>query len=333
MIEMSNDDKIRLNEVLRILDISASSWYYKPREQSADRRRGNHRPMPDEVIWAVVIMAYYNPWYGYKRIAVMCRRAAYAGLNRVDVAPLADIVGGPPVSDRQAYRVMRDYDLLQKKRTNKAAVYQASKLYELLPMGPNELWQMDVTYINIPGYGWYYAITVIDYYSRYLLGCRLTASYAAAEAIEALKEARAEAESIHGPLEKEPFLVTDNGSSFIAKRFTKFIEDDYCHVRIQYRTPTQLGLLERFHKTLKEEEVYWRLYDNPNHARGCLAEFRVRYNNLRPHWALIPEEGGDPMVPAEVYVQGKRTQLPKWQPWARKVKKKLEGLLQAEEAA
>jgi len=27
-------------------------------------------------------------------------------------------------------------------------------------------------------------------------------------------------------------------------------------VRIQYRTPTQLGLLERFHRTLKEEEVY-----------------------------------------------------------------------------
>jgi hypothetical protein len=27
-------------------------------------------------------------------------------------------------------------------------------------------------------------------------------------------------------------------------------------VPIQYRTPTQLGLPERFHRTLKEEEVY-----------------------------------------------------------------------------
>ena len=45
-----------------------------------------------------------------------------------------------------------------------------------------------------------------------------------------------------------------------------------------FRPPTQLGLLERFHKTLKQEEVYWRPYDNPGHARECLQEFRQRYN-------------------------------------------------------
>ena len=64
---------------------------------------------------------------------------------------------------------------------------------------------------------------------------------------------------MHGPLAKPPFLVTDNGSSFIARRFAAFIKGQYRHVRIQYRTPTQLGLLERFHRTLKKEEVYWRL--------------------------------------------------------------------------
>jgi len=125
-------------------------------------------------------------------------------------------------------------------------------------------------------------VTAIDYYSRYLLSLRLTPSYCALEAIEALKEARAEAERIHGPLTKTPFLVTDNGPSFLARRFAAFIKESYAYVRIQYRTPTQIGLLERFHATLKEEEVYWRLYDNPAHARECLAEFRERYNTRRP---------------------------------------------------
>jgi hypothetical protein len=37
------------------------------------------------------------------------------------------------------------------------------------------------------------------------------------------------------------------------------------------------------------------------HARGCLGDFRVRYNRFRPHWALRPEEGGDPLVPEEAY--------------------------------
>jgi putative transposase len=103
----------------------------------------------------------------------------------------------------------------------------------------------------------------------------------------------------------------------------------YSHVRIRYRTPQQLGLLERFHQTLKTEEVYWRLYDHPQHARACLAEFRERYNRLRPHWALRPQGGGDPLVPAEVYAAGHAVQTPKWQVWAQATKAKLDALLGA----
>ncbi len=31
--------------------------------------------------------------------------------------------------------------------------------------------------------------------------------------------------------------------------------------------------------------------------------FRTRYNEERPHWALVPAGGGDPLVPAEVYAK------------------------------
>ena len=41
-------------------------------------------------------MATANPWYGYKRIAVMCRYA------------------GQAVTDRQSYRVVKRQDLLHK---------------------------------------------------------------------------------------------------------------------------------------------------------------------------------------------------------------------------
>jgi transposase InsO family protein len=201
-------------------------------------------------------------------------------------------------------------------------------LFELLPQKPNDLWQMDVTYIHLPGYGWWYAVTVIDYYSRYLLACHLTSSYSAVEAAHALRLARQEAERIHGPLVKPPFLVTDNGSSFIARRFAAFVRDQFSHVRIRYRTPQQLGLLERFHATLKAEEVYWRLYDSPQHARECLAEFRERYNQRRPHWSLTPDEGGDPLTPADVYEGGRVIQIPRWQTWARAAQAKLEELME-----
>ena len=96
----------------------------------------------------------------------------------------------------------------------------------------------------------------------------------------------------------------------------------------RYRTPQQLGLLERFHQTLKREEVYWQLYDNPQDAREKLTAFRKRYNDVRPHWALEPAEGGDVLTPEDVYVRGRTITLPKWQGWAKAARKKLDESMQ-----
>jgi len=87
--------------------------------------------------------------------------------------------------------------------------------------------------------------------------------------------------------------------------FVEFAEGYYrrpAGPRSRDRTPTQLGLLERFHRTLKTEDVYWQVYQYPQQARQSLAQFRQRYNSRRPHWALIPDSGGDPLVPEEVSV-------------------------------
>jgi putative transposase len=314
--ELSESPTSRLTGVLSHLGVASSSWYRASIPAEERRRPGPPpREVSPEVTRWVIEMAEANPWYGYKRIAVMCRRA------------------GQRVKSRDAYRVMQKFGLLQQRRPREAELYQAAKLYELLPHGPNELWQMDVTYVHIPGYGWWYVVTVIDYYSRYLLAARLTWSYCASEVIAALKEARAEAERLCGPLTKRPFLVTDNGSSFLAKRFHAHVRDLYCHVRIRYRTPTQLGLLERFHRTFKEEEIYWRLYDSPAHARECINEFRRRYNGRRPHWALIPEDGGDPVTPEDVYVHGLAITIPKWQGWAKDAKERLDELMETAPAS
>ena len=70
--------------------------------------------------------------------------------------------------------------------------------------------------------------------------------------------------------------------------------------------------------------MYWKLYASPAEARHSLAAFRQRYNEVRPHWALVPPEGGDPLTPADVYVRGQAVGLPKWQGWARAAREKLQ---------
>ena len=81
----------------------------------------------------IATMATDNPWYGYRRIAVMCRRA------------------GQAVNDSEVYRVMKWEGLLQRRLPRRAELHQAAKLFELLPKRPNELWQTDVTDVHIPG--------------------------------------------------------------------------------------------------------------------------------------------------------------------------------------
>ena len=260
---------VRLNRVLKALGVARSVWY--ARKKREPRKPGRKpKPVPEALAEAIRALAREYPWWGYKRIAVIARRA------------------GLGVSNKQVYKVMKAAGLLQKRRVRKAELYQAARLFELLPSAPNELWQADVTYLHIPGHGWWYAVTVIDYYSRYLLACHFTPRSRAGDVNAALDVARAEAERLHGPLTKTPFLVTDNGPSFLARAFRRHIDGDYAHVRIAYRTPTQLGLLERFHQTLKTEEVYWKLYASPGEARASLAVFHQRYNEVRPHWALVP---------------------------------------------
>ena len=299
----------RLTSVLDALSVPRSSWYREPICAEQRKRPGPPpNPIPPEIVCGVTTVAESNPWYGYKRVAIVCRRL------------------GLGVPNRPAYRVMKKADLLQKRGNTTAALHQTRKLFDLLPTAPNQLWQMDVTYVHIPTAGWWYVITVIDYYSRYLLAAHLTPTYAAHAAETALDQAIAEAERLRGPLESRPFLVTDNGSTFTAHRFARFLQPHFEHVRIQYRTPTQLGLLERFHGTFKKEEVHWRLWDGPAHGRECIAEFRARYNDRRPHWALVPDDGGDPVTPTDVYVHGVVTQLPRWQSWAKAAKERLEEL-------
>lgn len=253
---------------------------------------------------AIVTLALAYPWWGYKKIAILARREGWQ------------------VSDRKVYKILAKLDLLKKLHRPKGELYQAARLFELLPTGPNQLFQTDVTYIHIPGHGWWYAVTVIDYYSRYLLACHLTPSYSALDCTTALNLALDEAERITGRRPGNVTVVTDNGSSFLARRFRQFLKDyGFDHARIQYRTPSQLGLLERLHKILKHEEVYWQVYESPDHARQSLQQFRQRYNHIRPHWALQPENGGDPVTPYEVYTGKVICKIPKWQGWAKEAKK------------
>lgn len=135
----------RLKQLLGWLGIARSSWYVRPAPAPA---RPGRRPkiIDPQLVAGIEALAHRYPWWGYKRIAIIARREGLA------------------VTNKQVYRIFKAAKLLQKPRVREAALYQAARLFELLPARANDLWQADVTYLHIPGHGWWYAVTVIDYY-------------------------------------------------------------------------------------------------------------------------------------------------------------------------
>jgi putative transposase len=277
----------RLRELLRWAGLSAAS-FYRHGAVWPDRRRSG--PPPGAIA----------EWIR-TRIVETARKYAVLGYKKIHAVLLRE---GLVVSRKIVFRVMREEGLLKPRRMRQAARQAArARLRELQPKRPNQLWQMDVTHIFVPRYGFWFQIDVMDYFSRYLLAQRFTWSYSAAEGVHAIRQAVAEAERIHGSLKEPVFLLTDNGSTFIARRFSRGLEellteegaDLLRHIRIGYRMPEHLGLLERFHGTLKAEAVWPNWFLDPLDARRTLTAYGEFYNYDRPHWALGLK------TPAEIY--------------------------------
>jgi transposase InsO family protein len=164
---------------------------------------------------------------------------------------------------------------------------------------------MDVTYVYVEGYGFQFQIDVQDYFSKYVLAQRLCASYSAKEGIVTLKAAVQEAERLLGPMKNLVHLVTDNGTTFVAKFFVEKLKREtlscveermFEHIRIGYRRPEHIGSIERYHGSVKKECVYVHWFTDPLEAAQTLEAYRRYYNFERPHWGLKLK------TPAEIYL-------------------------------
>ena len=71
------------------------------------------------------------------------------------------------VSESTVYRLLKAHDLI----TSPAyVVIKAADAFHTKTTRPNEMWQTDFTYFKIIGWGWMYLSTVLDDFSRYIMG-------------------------------------------------------------------------------------------------------------------------------------------------------------------
>jgi putative transposase len=81
-----------------------------------------------------------------------------------------------------------------------------------------------------------------------------------------------------------PDFAGRNGTQFTSSRFMETLAQlGITHRRAAYHHPEGNSYIERFHRRLKEEEVWTSEYLSLTEARGNVSRYLEEYNHDRPH--------------------------------------------------
>lgn len=148
-------------------------------------------------------------------------------------------------------------------------------------------WHVDIAYINILGLI-FFLITVMDGKSRYVAAHGLRAHMSEYDVEVVIQQGRERFP------DARPRIISDNGPQFLSKDFKEYMRlSGFSHVRTRPYYPQSNGKLERYHRTIKAEEIRRNAYISIEDARKRIAGYVERYNTQRLNSAisyLTPED-------------------------------------------
>ena len=273
MVNPSNEDLSVLQQCI-LLGLARSSFYYKPVGESEYNL---------EIMRTIDEIYLECPFYGVKRMAAELRRREYpVNVKRV----------------RRLMRLMGVEALYPHPRTTVAA--PENKKYPYLLRGlaidhPNQVWEMDITYIPMR-HGFMYLAAIIDVYSRRIVGWGLSNTMEAEWCAEIAEEAFLR----HG---RPEIFNTDQGRQFTSEVFIRtLVGEDTANPKIRVSMDgrgraTDDIYIERFWRSIKYENIYLNAYEDGLELWHGIDGYIRFYNTKRPHQSLDYE------TPEKVYKQ------------------------------
>jgi putative transposase len=153
---------------------------------------------------------------------------------------------------------------------------------DFCPVEPNRLWCADITYVRT-WEGWLYLASVMDCYSRRIVGWALADHLRAELVVDALEMAVA----CRRP---GPGLIhhTDQGSQYTSLVFTRRCRQVGIDVSMGSRGDCfDNAALESFHATIKKDLIHRRAWPTKTEARTAVFEYiETFYNRRRRHSRL-----------------------------------------------
>lgn len=231
--------------------------YYKPNPQKND-----------DILIVNELREIYEeaPSYGYRRMTVALRERGFL-VNHKKVYTLLKIAGIQAIYPRKKTTIRN----------------QEHKIFPYLLRGliinrPNQVWQVDITYIKIRG-GFVYLICLVDVFSRKIMGWKLSISLDTAVCLEAFNSA------LHNGI---PEIVnSDQGCQFTSNLWVESVQKHKIQISMDGKGRWADNVyIERFWRTIKYEMVFLHSFDTVTQARDAIARYIVFYNTRRYHSKL-----------------------------------------------
>jgi len=203
------------------------------------------------------------------------------------------------ISESTVYRVLKRKGLI---KPAEIIGFKAAKEYHRKTRRPNELWATDCCHLRVAEWGWYYLVTVMDDYSRIILGWDLKTDMAGGSLEDVVQMAVDATGMTSVPVENRTVLLSDNGAGYISSQFNEYLRlVSIRHITASPFHPQTNGKIERYHRSLKGE-INLQPYDMPSQLKESIGAFVEYYNHRRCH------EGLGNVTPWDVYT-GKHLEI------------------------
>jgi len=235
------------------LGISRSNLYYKSRQDPKDQRL---KIMIEEALRK-------HPAYGHKRMAI------HLSANK-----------------KRVLRVMQKYDIKPYRRRGKKWLSKGTRAIEypnlilnMVPLYPNHIWASDFTYLWFDG-AWIYLATIIDVYTRKIVGMALSRSHDRWLVSSAMLDAL-------GHYRRPDIAHSDHGSEYCSRDYQKIMADTGIMPSMASKgCPWENGYQESFYSQFKIELGDPSRFSSLGELTAMIYSQIYYYNNSRIHTAL-----------------------------------------------
>jgi putative transposase len=269
-------------QALMALGIPKSS-YYRWRQGQPDygnRRRPWNRITPEEEDKILAVAREYTELSSRQLSAWITDNKGFA------------------VSESTVYRILRREGLVKRQEPQLTAANE----YHTKTKRPHQMWATDASYFRVVSWGYYYLVTVMDDYSRFILAWKLQQDMSANSLIEVVQEAVDATGMTDVPVEDRTRLLSDNGAGYVSKAFRNYLRlVGIGHILAAPFHPQTNGKIERYHRSIKGE-LSLLPYEMPSQLERAITDFVDYYNYRRYHKALSN------VTPADV-LYGRREEI------------------------